>query len=189
MPANSPKLLPILPKALEDLSIATPCKAAWSDMTQLTAGDERIRFCGQCEKNVYNVVAMTRVEADQLIREKEGDLCIRLHKRADGTVITSDCPVGLEKERLRHRLWAQVAKATASLGLILGLLTGKARADASLRDGDKPAVKKIPTPPVMVTAGAPYVAPKPPKQPEPKPPKGKGPEKPPHSEPVMGKEG
>ncbi len=35
---------------LENVRIASPCSASWDDMV----GDERVRFCGQCTKNVYN---------------------------------------------------------------------------------------------------------------------------------------
>lgn len=77
---------------LDSIRIAAPCPAEWGQMT----GDERARFCGQCQKHVYNLSAMTAADAVALIREKEGQLCGRLFRRADGTVITSDCPVGLQ---------------------------------------------------------------------------------------------
>ena len=77
--------------ALEELQIAKPCRADWDKMT----GDERARFCGSCHKNVYDLSQMTREAAQQLIAEKEGNVCVRLHRRPDGTVITSDCPVGI----------------------------------------------------------------------------------------------
>ncbi|RYG74351.1 hypothetical protein EON80_02560 [bacterium] len=77
--------------ALESIQIATPCHADWNKMS----GDDQSRFCQSCTKNVYNFSAMTRAEAERLILEKEGNLCVRLHRRADGTVITSDCPVGV----------------------------------------------------------------------------------------------
>ncbi|BCM92004.1 hypothetical protein IAD21_03883 [Abditibacteriota bacterium] len=76
--------------SLESLEIAQPCRANWNTMT----GDERARFCQSCKKNVYNLSEMTRDEAMRLIQEKEGHVCVRLHRRADGTVLTSDCPVG-----------------------------------------------------------------------------------------------
>ena len=47
------------------IDIATPCPATWDDMQ----GDERARFCSQCQLNVYNPEAMTRDEAEQLITE------------------------------------------------------------------------------------------------------------------------
>ncbi|MGZ3438637.1 MAG: hypothetical protein ACXVDD_03950, partial [Polyangia bacterium] len=69
---------------LESLRIATPCSADWDEM----AGDERVRFCGKCEKNVYNLSAMTREAGEALVREKEGRMCVRMYQRADGTVLT-----------------------------------------------------------------------------------------------------
>ena len=80
-------------------------------------GDERARFCGSCHKNVYDISQMTRAQAQQLIAEKEGDLCLRLHRRPDGTVITSDCPVGITATP-RPLWWGAVAAlALLSSGL------------------------------------------------------------------------
>ena len=120
---------------LEDLRIATPCNADWDDMN----GDERVRFCGKCEKNVYNLSAMTRADAEALVREKEGRLCVRFYRRQDGTVLSADCPVGVQKKRLRQRMWASLSGAAASLMLLLGLTSGRARADLTLRNGKRPA--------------------------------------------------
>ena len=80
---------------LANTHIATPCRADWNAMT----GDTRSRFCGSCRKNVYNLSAMTAPEAAALIREKEGKLCVRYYERADGTVLTQDCPVGVAAVR------------------------------------------------------------------------------------------
>lgn len=136
---------PRLPVVLKSIRIATPCRADWDDMR----GDARVRFCGKCEMNVYNLSAMTRAEGEALVREKEGRLCVRLHQRADGTVITSDCPVGLRRARLRARLWASISGAAASVALLLGLFAGRARADLSV-DGKKLPGKR---PDVVVVRG------------------------------------
>lgn len=80
---------------LESIKVATPCKAEWEQMK----GSSRVRFCASCEKNVYNLSGMTRPEAEALIRSREGELCIRLARRADGTVSTDDCPIGLRAAR------------------------------------------------------------------------------------------
>ena len=85
---------------LEALQIARPCRADWNAMT----GDERARHCGSCAKTVYDISQMTRDEAHQLIAANEGHVCVRLYKRADGTVITSDCPVG-KREAMRPMWW------------------------------------------------------------------------------------
>src|SRR4051812_25709981 len=113
---------------LEDLRIATPCNADWDEMKPLDDG-ARVRFCGQCEKNVYDLSAMTRADAESLVREKEGRLCVRFYQRADGTVLTADCPVGVRKQRLRRRIWASLSGAAASVMMVFGMWSGRARAD------------------------------------------------------------
>lgn len=54
--------------ALEQIRIATPCDADWDEMT----GDDRARFCGSCQKNVYNISDMTREEATDMVTQREG---------------------------------------------------------------------------------------------------------------------
>jgi hypothetical protein len=135
-----------LPLLLDDLRIATPCQADWNEMT----GDDRVRFCGRCEKNVYNLSAMTRDQAESLVREKEGRLCVRLYRRQDGTVLTADCPVGVERRRLRQRMWASVSSVAASVALLAGLWSGRARADLTLRKGDAVRDGKKPEHPTAV---------------------------------------
>jgi hypothetical protein len=55
-------------------------------------GDDRARSCSACSLLVYNIAAMTSDEAASLIAGREGRVCARLFRRADGTVITADCP-------------------------------------------------------------------------------------------------
>ena len=40
---------------------------------------------------------MTEEEALKLVEEREGRLCVRFYQRRDGTVLTTDCPVGAAK--------------------------------------------------------------------------------------------
>lgn len=80
---------------LSQLKIASPCTASWDEMQ----GDERVRFCQHCRLNVYNLSAMSRREAEALVKEKEGRLCVRFYKRRDGTVLTDNCPVGFRAAR------------------------------------------------------------------------------------------
>jgi hypothetical protein len=72
-------------------------------------GDDRVRFCDHCQLNVYNLSGLSRGEAETLLAQTEGRLCARLFRRADGTVLTNDCPVGLRVLRKR------VAKRTAAV--------------------------------------------------------------------------
>ena len=100
---------------LRNVKVASPCPAEWDRMI----GDERARFCGQCELNVYNLSAMSTLEAESLIARTEGRLCVRYYRRKDGSIITQDCPVGLR--RLKQRA-ARIKRAVASL--VLGFLAG-----------------------------------------------------------------
>jgi hypothetical protein len=90
---------------LDQIKIASPCAADWDRME----GNDRVRFCAECKKNVFNLSAMTRRDAEALLKETNGNLCTRLYRRADGTVLTQDCPVGLRVKiaRVRRRVgWA-----------------------------------------------------------------------------------
>jgi hypothetical protein len=62
-------------------------------------GDDRVRFCSQCSLNVYNLSSMKPEEAESLVQQHEGRLCVRFYRRRDGTVLTGDCPVGLRAAR------------------------------------------------------------------------------------------
>jgi hypothetical protein len=89
---------------LDSIRIASPCTADWSAMQ----GNDRTRFCRQCKLNVHDLSTMTSAEAlDLLAAAGKGRLCVRFHRRADGTVLTQDCPKGLRK-RLRWA-WARTA--------------------------------------------------------------------------------
>jgi hypothetical protein len=112
---------------LDDVRIAAPCNAGWDNMV----GTERVRFCGQCNLNVYNLSAMTRRDAERLIAETEGRLCVRYYRRADGTILTKNCPVGLRA--LKRRL-SRIATVTASavLSFFAGILTVAGLKDGSL---------------------------------------------------------
>lgn len=92
---------------LNKVRVAAPCNADWDSMI----GNDRSRFCGQCSLNVYNLSSMTRSEAESLIAGSEGRLCVRFYRRADGSILTENCPVGLR--RLRRRI-SYLSKAVAS---------------------------------------------------------------------------
>jgi hypothetical protein len=97
---------------LDNIRVASPCHARWNDMD----GDERARFCGQCSKHVFNLSAMTRAQIEILVREKEGKFCGRFYRRADGRMLTADCPSRLR--RVRERM-ASIGGALCALLLSL----------------------------------------------------------------------
>jgi hypothetical protein len=98
---------------LDHVKVATPCSARWEEM----AGDDRARFCSHCNLNVYNLSAMRRDEAEALVASAEGRLCVRFYRRNDGTIITQDCPIGMQAARQRtfRRIRNTVAGATAMI--------------------------------------------------------------------------
>ncbi len=104
-----------IPLPLDAISVASPCPVAWDDMN----GDGRVRFCSKCEQRVYNLSEMTRKQAEALVRQAEGRLCVRYYRRPDGTVMTKDCPVGLAA--FRRRVAVIVGSVAAGL---LFLVTG-----------------------------------------------------------------
>jgi hypothetical protein len=100
---------------LNNIKIASPCSMNWEEMY----GNERKRFCGDCKLNVYNLSGMTRDEAENLIMNTEGRLCVRFYTRADGSILTQDCPVGWAKVKQRAQM-----VATAVFSLVLSLFGG-----------------------------------------------------------------
>ena len=69
---------------LDALKIASPCSVSWTDMK---GGDDRARDCSKCRLTVYNLSAMSRPEAEALIAQKEGRVCVRFFRRFDGTAV------------------------------------------------------------------------------------------------------
>jgi hypothetical protein len=102
---------------LANVKVASPCSARWGHMV----GDDRARFCAQCQKHVYNLSKLTADEAVALIREREGRLCARFYQRADGTVLTSDCPLGAGQVWARCRRLVGAAAALVVLGVTVPL--------------------------------------------------------------------
>jgi len=94
--------------ALDNIQVAAPCPMSWEKMS----GDDRVRHCQECKLNVYNLSEMTRRDAESLISSREGRLCVRFYRRADGTVLTRDCPRGLRKQIDRISRFAGAALST-----------------------------------------------------------------------------
>ena len=104
---------------LANIRVASPCRADWNEMT----GDERVRMCGACSKHVYNLSGMTRDEAEALIIEKEGKLCVRYFQRKDGTILLKDCTVGVAQKRKRRIIAAGAAMLLGGGGAVAYKLT------------------------------------------------------------------
>ena len=124
---------------LDSIRIAAPCPASWAGMT----GDDRARHCPTCAKHVYDLSALTAIEAAALIERTEGRLCVQLYRRRDGTVLTADCPVGA-RARVLSRLRRLAVGGLVGLSL---LLAAAFRSRAPSDPGWLPAFTPPPTGP------------------------------------------
>jgi len=159
--------------ALDCIDIPIPCKASWDAMV----GDERVRHCGDCRQNVYNLAAFSRGEATRLLQERTGRVCLRIFRRPDGTVITDDCRARLRAARKRGLLifagtllvvaWAQLCAQLTGLMSLRRVTSPSATAEPAAASAPATAAEAKPVPIVapMPTMGAP---PPPPREPEPR---------------------
>lgn len=90
--------------------LAARCPASWDGMV----GGDSVRHCGLCDKNVYDFSGLTAMEATALIAKHEGNVCVRLWRRRDGTVLTADCEVGRRRRRSRGKALAAALAVTAA---------------------------------------------------------------------------
>ncbi|HEY0083950.1 MAG TPA: hypothetical protein VGB61_14320, partial [Pyrinomonadaceae bacterium] len=116
--------------------IAAPCRADW----KLMPGNERVRFCDGCSMNVYNLSNMTKKDAEALVLNTEGRLCVRYYHRADGSILTANCPVGLRalKSRvsgLSRAVVSSVLSFFAGMAVFAGLETARNSLDAAPETG------------------------------------------------------
>src|SRR5436190_15025232 len=58
---------------IDSVEVKSPCTEDWEKMH----GNDRVRFCDHCAKDVKNLSAVTRKEAMRLVRASGGNLCIR----------------------------------------------------------------------------------------------------------------
>ena len=86
-------------------------------------GNDRIRYCDQCNLNVYNLADMSPGEVDEIVRKSEGRLCGRLYVRDDQTATIRDCPKSVFRKRL------QAALALSALVLLAGIAWGLGTSD------------------------------------------------------------
>lgn len=115
-------------------------------------GTDRKRFCGECKLNVYNLSGMSQQEAENLLLNSEGRLCVRFFKRADGTVLTKDCPIGWQaiKRRVSKTATAFASLVFAALSGI-GLANYFVKADESQIMGQMVEIKNVENPPRLIT--------------------------------------
>jgi hypothetical protein len=58
---------------VDAIEVKSPCTESWEEMT----GNDVVRFCSHCSKNVNNLSEMTRRQAEKLVRKSGGRLCVK----------------------------------------------------------------------------------------------------------------
>ncbi len=114
---------------LHSIDIPSPCTASWDKMK----GDEQVRHCSDCNKNVFNLSAMPEAQAIALLADNaDGHLCVRFYRRADGTVMTSDCSTS---PRRYARQALRKFPAMASVAVLAMSAAGASAADVAVKAG------------------------------------------------------
>jgi len=96
-------------------------------------GDDRVRFCSLCQQAVYDVSALSGAEAQSLVEKTTGRLCLRLFRRADGKIMTRDCPVGVLRAA-RRRLARAAGACTFLLLVVFGWIASRPGAARAARE-------------------------------------------------------
>jgi hypothetical protein len=123
-PSPTPQLINI-----NDIRVASPCPMPWDAM----AGNQQVRHCGECRLNVYNLSAMTEIEIQRLLvtQPAEQRVCVRFYRRADGIMLTQDCPRGIKRLAKRvSKLGAAVFSALVSMNCAMAKTTTAGTATA-----------------------------------------------------------
>lgn len=96
--------------SLDVIQVNNPCPQSWEQMS----GDDRTRYCQGCQAPVYNLSGMTRTEAERLVCETAGRLCVRLARTQDGRVQTLEYQPPKPGGR-GWRFWTAVSTCAAAV--------------------------------------------------------------------------
>jgi Carboxypeptidase regulatory-like domain len=75
-------------RRLDQLQVVSPCSTDWDRMS----GDEKKRFCSDCDKFVYDFSQMTRRQVEAIVSINRGRMCARITRRPDGSLLTMETP-------------------------------------------------------------------------------------------------
>jgi len=75
-------------RRLDQLKVVSPCSTDWDRMS----GDEKKRYCSECDKFVYDFSQMTRRQVEAIVSIHQGRMCARITRRPDGSLVTLEAP-------------------------------------------------------------------------------------------------
>ena len=96
---------------LDSVDVGSPCSESWNEMQ----GNEQIRFCSHCVKDVHNLSEMTRKQARKIVAASNGSICVRYVRRPDGRIQTI--------KNTLHQITRQTGIAAGVLGASLSVST------------------------------------------------------------------
>ncbi|HXI88605.1 MAG TPA: hypothetical protein VNO24_01205, partial [Blastocatellia bacterium] len=71
---------------LDRVYLKKPCSTEWN----LMEGNDQLRFCSECNKQVHHLSTMTRKQAEDLLAKAGGELCAKIDRDDRGKIITAD---------------------------------------------------------------------------------------------------
>lgn len=100
-------------RPLDVIQVQSPCTMDWDTMK----GDERTRFCEHCGKHVHNLSVLPANEAERLVCNNAGSLCVRFARDpVTNAVLTLE--YAPQKQYSRRRAIATIAALTAAFGSV-----------------------------------------------------------------------
>jgi hypothetical protein len=106
---------------LNRVCIAMPCNIGWDNMK----GNDEVRLCGGCDKNVYNISAMSKKRAEEILSSPHLP-CLRISRDQNGKLITDDCHFFFKPAR---KIWRTVLSLASSIiALISAMQPAQAQA-------------------------------------------------------------
>lgn len=112
---------------LERVRVPQPCDASWDEITEQRDAVSAQRLCEHCEREVHDLSQMTKAEAEDLIGNSKGKVCVRLVKDADGRTVTKDSNTKSSEKQVRiiGRSRFRFAASAVSAALILSNAAGQ----------------------------------------------------------------
>src|SRR3954470_9175692 len=71
---------------LDLIEVESPCSKDWNRMR----GSDEKRFCDHCNRDVYDLGAMSEADVQNLLCQQAGKLCVRFTRLSSGKVQTLD---------------------------------------------------------------------------------------------------
>jgi hypothetical protein len=109
------------------------CSQSWDSMQ----GDEKVRFCGKCSKNVFNLTKMSYDEQIAIFPKGASASmpCVRAYVRADHTIVFDRCPVAFRpmRDKLKWLCASVMMVVSANCQTVYAQVTGDRTENKSTR--------------------------------------------------------